>query len=135
MLVLGEIPWQRIAIDSDERSTKEGTLMRENDLVNVSDDEPAWDEVVALDPEDAAAIQVDPDLDDFLPNGSGLDEEDDEPDVEDDDPDFDDDAEMSLLHDLGIDLDASDNPTGGGLDLDLVLEPESEDLADDDVAA
>ncbi|HMB06856.1 MAG TPA: hypothetical protein VKP69_24350 [Isosphaeraceae bacterium] len=109
--------------------------MREGDFVNVGDDEPAWDEVVALDPEDVASIRADPDLDDFLPNGRGLDEEDDEPDVEDDDPDFDD-AEMSLLQDLGIDLDASDDPIGG-LDLDLVLEPESEseDSADDDAAA
>ena len=119
--------------------------MSEHELSNAPprDDEPAWDEVVALDPEDAAVIQVDPEVDDFDPGlgefESFLDEEDEEPEVEEEDPDFDDDAEISLLHDLGIDLDAPDGQPVRVFDLDLVLCSEDaldgDDAMEDEVAA
>jgi hypothetical protein len=111
--------------------------MRDDNFVATSEDEPSWDEVVALDPEDAAVIQVDPDVDDFALLGTEFaetleEEEADESNAE-EDPDFEDDAEMSLLHDLGIDLDAPDGLPVGGFDLQLVMG--SEDSTDDEVAA
>ena len=47
------------------------------------------------------------------------------------DDEFDDEAEMKLLHELGIDLDAPDGEPGVDLELDIV----GEDPADDGVAA
>ena len=111
--------------------------MRDDNLVTTGDDEPSWDDVVALDPEDAAVIQVDPDVDDFTLLGTEfadtLDEEETDESTIEEDPDFDDDAEMSLLHDLGIDLDAPDGLPVGGFDLQLVMG--SEDSTDDEAAA
>jgi hypothetical protein len=113
--------------------------MREDEFAGASGEVPNWDEVVALDPEEAAAIQVDPDVADFALHIAEFDaepdEQEDEPDPLDDDPDFDDDAEISLLHDLGIDLDAPDGLPVIGLDFDFDLEPEHEDAAEDEVAA
>ncbi len=113
--------------------------MREDEFAGAGSDEPNWDHVVALDPEEAVAIQVHPDVEDFVPSFPGFEieeeEEEDEPEPLDNDPDFDDDAEISLLHDLGIDLDAPDGHPGSGLDFHFDLEPDPEDPVDDEVAA
>jgi hypothetical protein len=110
--------------------------MRNDEFASTGSDEPNWDDAVALDPEEAAAIQIDPDVEDFAPSIPGFEpepEEEDEPEPLDNDPDFDDDAEMSLLHDLGIDLDAPDAHPGPGLDFHFDLEPDPEDPVDDEV--
>jgi hypothetical protein len=57
--------------------------------------------------------------------------EDEEEDEDEDDEAFDDEAEMQLLHELGIDLDAPDSGTGPDLSLHL----DQDDPADDGVAA
>jgi hypothetical protein len=64
---------------------------------------------------------------DALAVDDGVEEDADEP-VDDE---FDDEAEMNLLHELGIDLDAPD----GESDVDLELDISHEDPADDGVAA
>jgi hypothetical protein len=123
--------------------------MREDELASAGSDVPNWDQVVAIDPDEAAAIQVDPevairidpDVEILAPIFPGFedqeDEEEDEPEPVDTDPDFDDEAEISLLHELGIDLDAPDAHPDRGLDFHFVLEPDPEDVdvVDDEVAA
>jgi hypothetical protein len=119
--------------DRDDRGWEEGEAL---------DDEP----VVAgpSDPDDEVGVAGDEDLDeidapidpDF--GGAGawelealeLDDDDDSDDTEEDEA-FDDEAEMHLLHELGIDLDAPDGEAG----LDLSLDIDQEDPADDGVAA
>jgi hypothetical protein len=63
--------------------------------------------------------------------GLGVDPDDDDKDDQTVDDEFDDEAEMQLLHELGIDLDAPDGEGG----LDFKLEIVQEDAADDGVAA
>jgi len=112
--------------------------------------ERGWDEGEALDlapagagpsdPEDEVIVASDDDLDELDPaidpefsEGEAWEVEDLELDLDeqDDDEGFDDDAEMHLLHELGIDLDAPD----GGAGLDLSLDLDQDDPADDGVAA
>jgi hypothetical protein len=124
--------------DPETDRNEEGIPMRKDEFASTGSDEPNWDDAVALEPEEAAAIQVDPEVEDFAPAIPGFelepDAEEDEPEPVDHDPDFDDDAEMSLLHDLGIDLDAPDGQPGPGLDFHFELEPDAEDPVDDEVA-
>ena len=61
----------------------------------------------------------------------GVDDDEDDDDERAVDDEFDDEAEMQLLHELGIDLDAPDGDVG----LDFELEIAQEDPADDGVAA
>ncbi len=63
--------------------------------------------------------------------GMGVDDDEGNDDDEVVDDEFDDEAEMQLLHELGIDLDAPDGEVG----LDFQLEIAQEDPADDGVAA
>lgn len=63
--------------------------------------------------------------------GLGVDPDDDDKDDQTVDDEFDDEAEMQLLHELGIDLDAPDGEVG----LEFKLEIAQEDAADDGVAA
>ncbi len=63
--------------------------------------------------------------------GLGVDPDDDDKDDEAVADEFDDEAEMHLLHELGIDLDAPDGEVG----LDFKLDIAQEDSADDGVAA
>jgi hypothetical protein len=65
---------------------------------------------------------------DALAQDDGVQDEDDEAPVDDE---FDDEAEMNLLHELGIDLDAPD----GESDVELEFAIAGEDPADDGVAA
>jgi hypothetical protein len=113
--------------------------MQEDEFANAGSDVPNWDHVVALDTEKVVAIRVDPDVEDFAPSFPGFeveeDEEEEEPEPVDNDPDFDDDDEISLLHELGIDLDAPDGQPGSGLDFHFDLEADPEDPVDEEVAA
>jgi hypothetical protein len=128
-------------------------MSRNNGSADVaSRDERGWDEGESLelepattgpvDAEDEVIVAADEDLDELdapidpeFGEGEAWDFEDldldDEVDGDEDDDEDDDDAEMHLLHELGIDLDAPD--LGAGLDLSLHLD--QDDPADDGVAA
>jgi hypothetical protein len=112
-------------------------------------DERGWDEGESLDrgPADAGAgdsedeviVAGDEDLDELDapidPDFSEVEAWDVEglelDDAEEDEDEEDDEAEMYLLHELGIDLDAPDGEAG----LDLALDLDEDDQADDGVAA
>lgn len=97
------------------------------------------------DADEEAGVAVDVDLDEIdvaldpdFPvaevwefEGLGVDPDDDDKDDEAVADEFDDEAEMHLLHELGIDLDAPDGEVG----LDFKLDIAQEDSADDGVAA
>jgi hypothetical protein len=99
----------------DPEEEEEGAGVAELDLDDI--DAP-------FDPEFAGAEAWELDA---LALDDGVEEDNDEP-VDDD---FDDEAEMKLLHELGIDLDAPDGEAGVDLELDIA----HDDPADDGVAA
>jgi hypothetical protein len=80
--------------------------------------------------------ELDAPIDDVFGEGEAwdlesLELEEEEEEEEEEDDELDDEAEMQLLHELGIDLDAADAATG----LDLELDLDQDDPADDGVAA
>jgi hypothetical protein len=126
-------------INQDVPTTADGPNELGWDAGEVLDIEP-----VVADPIDAEAgviVALDEDLDDIDvpidPDFSepweveDLDSNLDEPDEEEDE-DFNDDAEIRLLHELGIDLDAPDILAD---DLDLVIDLDQDDAIDDGLAA
>jgi hypothetical protein len=117
------------AASRDKRGWDEGeSLDREPAGAGLGDSE---DEVIVAGDEDLDELDapIDPDFSEvgaWDVEGVDLDDADDE-----DDEDDDNEAEMHLLHELGIDLDAPDGEAG----LDLALDLDEDDPADDGVAA
>jgi hypothetical protein len=109
--------------DPDETETETGAGDPEEEGAAVA--EIDLDDIDApFDPEFAGAEAWELDA---LALDDGVEEDHDEP-VDDE---FDDEAEMKLLHELGIDLDAPDGEPGVDLELDIARD----DPADDGVAA
>jgi ribonuclease E len=117
------------AAGRDERGWDEGeSLDRGPADAGAGDSE---DEVIVAGDEDLDELDapIDPDFSEV--EAWDLEDLDDADDEEEDDEAEDDEAEMHLLHELGIDLDAPDGEAG----LDLALDLDEDDPADDGVAA
>jgi hypothetical protein len=95
------------------------------------DEEVGVTSEIDLDEIDAPLDLDFPGAEDWEFEGLGVDDSDDDTDEQAVDDECDDEAEIQLLHELGIDLDAPDGDVG----LDFKLEIAHEDPADDGVAA